>query len=69
MGTFISVPELEDEGKDSVFRIDRREWEKDYPDLSPEKPVRQASVKSLENGDEDDWFKGLELLPGPGYPS
>ena len=31
---------------------DRRDWEKDYSDLSPERPVRRASVKSLENGDE-----------------
>ena len=31
---------------------DRRNWEKDYSDLSPERPVRRASVKSLENGDE-----------------
>ena len=52
MGAFIWVPELEDEGKDSVFQCNPRDWEKDFP---------VQSTRLL--------FKGLDLSPGPGYPS
>ena len=56
MGAFIWVPELEDEGKDSVFQCNPRDWEKDYLDLSPERPLRRASVKFLENGEGHDFY-------------
>ena len=41
------VPEFEDEGTDSVSQCDRPDWEKNYLDLTPERPLRQPSMKFL----------------------
>ena len=47
-GAFIWVPEFEDQGADSVFQCDGRDrdWEKDYLDLSPERPRRRMWQKT-----------------------